>query len=157
MLSTGIQGTAPLQHLCVGSVVAPGPLPITGCTTVWRTGRHWKAAVSLSSNLSGWEQGLLIYTRTMAQPQMASKKASAREQSYTMTWHKIWSQNMKLTLSFTWLRLPLNSWTIQSLITGNSVVGAGTYPYASALHLESFRDRPRAKLFDRKLSALPPG
>lgn len=35
--SDKIQGTAfpfPLQHLCGGSVVSPGPAPITGCTTV---------------------------------------------------------------------------------------------------------------------------
>lgn len=83
-LSAGIQGAAllsPLQCLCGSSAVAPGPDPITGCTTVQHPGRHQKPAVSLSSSLSGWEQGLLFYTRTMAQPQTASKKTSAGEQT----------------------------------------------------------------------------
>lgn len=157
MLRTGIWGTAPLQHLGEGSVMAPEAVPITGHTTVWYTCRHQKAAVSLSSNLSGWEQGLLIYTKTMAQPQMASQKALAREQRYSMTWQKIRSQNIKLIHSFAWLRLPLNSWTIQLLKIGNSVVGAGVYLYLSTSHLETCWDKPRAKLFDRKLNTLLPG
>lgn len=84
-----------------------------------------------------------------------SQKTNSK--SLTMTWHKIWSQNTKLTLTFTQLRLPLNSWTTQLLIIGNSVGGAGVYPYASTSHLDSCRDRPRAKLFDRTLNTLLPG
>lgn len=128
MHSAGIQGSAlpsPLQGLW-GE--APGPVFITSCSTVWCTSTQWKAALSPSSNLSGWERSLLIYTRTMAQPQTAFKKTSAREQTVRTTpWfgtkygHRTWNSLSVL------LRLPRSSWTIRLLINGNSGFGAGVY------------------------------
>lgn len=160
-LSAGNQGAAlpsPPQRLCGGSVVAPGPLSITADSqcTVW----HWKAAVSLSRNLfwlGTWSAHLHKDHGSATDGTQKGISQGTNSESYTTSWHKIWSRNMKFALSFTWLRLPLNSCTNQSLIIGNSVVGAGVYPYGSTSHLESCRDRPRVKLFDRTLTTLLPG